>query len=206
MASKRIDVVKPDRKNGGFTLVEMVVAFALLGLFMVAAMRVISYTVSIYYAAKGTDNSLVVSNMVADKVAGLMSGMIEGTAVDAHTLDEHMDEGKMLPCIVEDGRSVLFNDSSNCPVKISVNDDNMLLVTYYRKQDDDEGGVTYQAVPWYFAEGTYMGYEIGDFEIKKDSDYPDNVYLLDFTIHSDRYGDYRTTRCIKCYAMPDAAP
>lgn len=41
-------------KNQGLTLVEMIVTFMLIGLFMIAASKVIANTVSVYYTAKGT--------------------------------------------------------------------------------------------------------------------------------------------------------
>lgn len=192
--------------NRGFTLVELVVSFALLGIFMVAAMRIIGFTINVYYASKGTGNSLVVSNMVADKVDGLIAGMKEGTAVDVNTLEGsgEPDELLQLPLIRTEGTGsvIYFNDSTNCPIKIGVSD-GKLAVTYFMKQEADDGSVSYRSVPWYFAESAYMGYEITDFVISQSADYPDNVYLLEFTIHSPRYGDLSAKRTIKCFSMPE---
>ena len=42
-------------KDTGFTLVELIVCFALLGIFMVCAMLIISSVMGIYYHAKGVD-------------------------------------------------------------------------------------------------------------------------------------------------------
>lgn len=46
------------KKNGGFTLVEMIATFMLIGLFMIAASKVIANTMSVYYEAKGTANGM----------------------------------------------------------------------------------------------------------------------------------------------------
>ena len=55
-------------KNQGLTLVEMIVTFMLIGLFMIAASKVIANTVSVYYEAKGTANGMQVSAIIASKM------------------------------------------------------------------------------------------------------------------------------------------
>lgn len=60
-------------KNQGLTLVEMIVTFMLIGLFMIAASKVIANTVSVYYTAKGTANGMQVSSIIASKIRGTSS-------------------------------------------------------------------------------------------------------------------------------------
>ena len=61
-------------KNQGLTLVEMIVTFMLIGLFMIAASKVIANTVSVYYTAKGTANGMQVSSIIASKIRGEIEG------------------------------------------------------------------------------------------------------------------------------------
>ena len=61
---------KLNKDNRGTTLVELVVTFALLGIFMVSATFIIVYTSQLYYNTKGATNGLEVSNMIAEKVVG----------------------------------------------------------------------------------------------------------------------------------------
>ncbi len=197
--------------NKGFTLVEMIVTFALLGLFLVAACRVISYTVNIYFAAKGIDDSLVVADMIADKADGLVGGMTEHASIDLDTInnsDPSVTANDELP-LIKDGKLYFVNDT-NCPVCIE-EDGGELLVTYFNKttHKDMSGDevVEYKQVPWRFDKKAYMGYEIkeGTFSLEQaGSDYPDNVYKLEFTITSPKFGDYPTTRYIKCFNMKEA--
>ena len=57
-------------KNRGTTLVEMITTFALISLFMVAATKVISNVVSVYYSAKSISTTLQVSDIIATKIKG----------------------------------------------------------------------------------------------------------------------------------------
>ncbi len=186
---------------------ELIVSFALLGLFMVAASQVISYTVNIYFAAKGINNCAIVSNMVADKVAGMVSSMRE-TSLDEDSLmgrETSSNTGDELP-LIKSGSEILFVDSSNCPVKIGVKD-GYLAVTYFNRLDGEGDEVTYKQIPWYFDEKAYMNCTIkdGSFSISPaGGDYPDNIYRLAFTVHSDKYGDYDAVKYIKCCSMPES--
>ena len=65
-------------KNQGLTLVEMIVTFMLIGLFMIAASKVIANTVSVYYTAKGTANGMQVSSIIASKIRGVFLSLSLG--------------------------------------------------------------------------------------------------------------------------------
>lgn len=197
--------------NAGLTLVEMIVTFALLGLFMVAACRVIAYTVNIYFAAKGIDNSLVVADLIADKTEGLVGSMCDSDTLDYDTInnaDTGVTANDTLPYINDD--KLYFVNDTNCPVCVW-EEDGELRVTYYNKitGTDAVGNelIEYKQVPWSFDKKAYMGYSIkeGSFHLNKaGAGYPDNVYKLEFTITSPKFGDYPTTRYIKCFNKSEA--
>ena len=197
--------------NAGLTLVEMIVTFALLGLFMVAACRVIAYTVYIYFAAKGIDNSLVVADLIADKTEGLVGSMCDSDTLDYDTInnaDTGVTANDTLPYINDD--KLYFVNDTNCPVCVW-EEDGELRVTYYNKitGTDAVGNelIEYKQVPWSFDKKAYMGYSIkeGSFHLNKaGAGYPDNVYKLEFTITSPKFGDYPTTRYIKCFNKSEA--
>ncbi len=191
--------------NAGLTMVEMIVTFALLGLFMLATCRIIAYTVNIYFAAKGIDDSLVVADLIADKTEGLVGTMTDSSNLDydiINNADTGMTDDDTLP-YTRDGKLYFVNDT-NCPVCIW-EEDGQLQITYYNKITSTDAGiekVEYKKVPWSFDPKAYMGYRIKEDTFKLDqagSDYPDNVYKLEFTITSPRFGDYPTTRYIKCF-------
>ena len=193
--------------NAGLTLVEMIVTFALLGLFMVAACRVIAYTVNIYFAAKGIDNSLVVADLIADKTEGLVGTMTDSDTLDYYTINnDHSTvpaKGDMLPCIKDE--KLYFVNDTNCPVCVWEEDGELRVIYYNRITETDIHGnevVRYDKIPWSFDKKAYMGYSIkeGSFHLNKaGAGYPGNVYKLEFTITSPKFGDYPTTRYIKCF-------
>ena len=78
-------------KNQGLTLVEMIVTFMLIGLFMIAASKVIANTVSVYYTAKGTANGMQVSSIIASKIRGEIEGARDATI----TTEVKNEDGRM---------------------------------------------------------------------------------------------------------------
>lgn len=63
MSSKKMD-------NNGFTLLEMVVCFVLLGILLVAAAQIISSTSQVYYYTKSVSYGMQASQVVATEVRG----------------------------------------------------------------------------------------------------------------------------------------
>ena len=61
---------KHNMDNNGFTLLEMVICFALLGILLVAAAQVISSTTQVYYYSKSVTYGIQASQVVATEVRG----------------------------------------------------------------------------------------------------------------------------------------
>lgn len=186
-------IAKKGRKqnNAGLTLTEMIVTFALLALFMVAATRVISYIIGIYYAASGNSYGLQVSNMISNKIVG----QIEGA------------ERSMNPRITSDGSgidsiSLIDASGSNITITASPQPDETgapqgMYINFHYAQVT-EGSVKYDAVDWRFDAKTYMGYVVRQLKFEDPGPaYPDNVLKMTLVLGSDRYGDYTTVYYIK---------
>ena len=56
--------------NKGFTLIEMMVCFVLLGILLVAAAQVIASSTEVYYYSKGTSYGIQASQIVATEIKG----------------------------------------------------------------------------------------------------------------------------------------
>ena len=63
MSQKRIN-------DKGFTLIEMMVCFVLLGILLVAAAQVIASSTEVYYFSKGTSYGIQASQIVATEIKG----------------------------------------------------------------------------------------------------------------------------------------
>lgn len=175
--------------NAGMTLTELIVSFALLSLFMIAALRVITYTVNIYYAAKGATYGLEVSNMISNKVVG----QIEGASVATSPVVK----------VGSNVDTISFIDNTGSNVTISAGADPGVVGggTYMNIHYDavTEGSVKYDAVDWKFDPKAYMGYTVSRLKFESlGADYPENVIRMTLALHSDRYGEYTTEYYLKC--------
>lgn len=179
--------------NSGFTLVEMIVSFALLAIFFTVSTKVIMYTVTLYHQAKGVSYGLEVSNMVSSKIAGMLSGAIAETEAEEPKLSS---DGN--------GSVIHFFDATGSEVTISAKDvwgtgRNYVNIRYEGVPNSDGTGYQVEPVDWYFAKGTYMDFSVSEFTIEKlGSIYPDNVVRLKLKLTSPRYGEYSATKYIRC--------
>lgn len=196
------NIKNKELNNAGFTLVEMVVAFALLALFMVAVTRIISYTVSLYHTTQASANGLEVSSMISNKIVAMLE--------DAKEVE-----------LEDSGNSITIVDQTDTKVTISVESD--FVNIFYHPVTTPSGEILKNSggedvTPnWKFDDNAYMGFVVkeltfqrGDFIADSKNQkgvYPDNVIKMVLTVHSDKYGDndYTTTTYIKCPAL-DGVP
>lgn len=198
--------------NKGMTLVEMLATFALLGLFMVAATRVIAYIMGIYYAAKGNTYGLEVTNMISNKIVGQLEG-----ASNINSF-EYDDNGISMttsgPIVFNKGDIdvIKFVDSTGSVVTFSVpNTTQVLNINYAQTQNyDAETGEGYAETNWYFDPAAYMGYTINKFNFvqlydgnEANPEYPKNVIKLELEVSSPKYGDFESNYYIKCYDVEE---
>lgn len=207
---------KKHLNNDGFTLIELIVTFALLGLFMVAASKVISDTVSIYYKAKSIQTGMQVSSVINTKISGEIEGALVGGVIEG--------DANASIRISDDGSKIELNDNAGSHIYITTEKDSesnksYMLIYYYpiANEDEETGKVTVdKGSKWTFDKKSYMGYEIKELKFEKlseldDASDPDhglyngNIIRMTLTLHSDRYGDYTTTTYIECYNFRDAA-
>lgn len=202
--------------NAGMTLVELIVTFALLGLFMVAATKVISDTVSVYYSAKSIQTGMQVSSIINTKITGEIEGaLVEGSVNDDNNVSIY---------ISEDGHKIELNDNAGSHIYITNEkpdgqDKGYMLIYYFpiAEHDEETGAVTLgTGSNWTFDSKTYMGYKIKELKFEKLSELSDafdpdhenyngNIIRMTLTINSERYGDYTTVTYIECYNFRDAS-
>lgn len=202
--------------NSGMTLIELIVTFALLGLFMVAASKVISDTVNVYYQAKSIQTGMQVSSVINTKLAGEIEGALTNGSVH--------DDSNVSIYISDSGHRIELNDNAGSHIyittqKASGEDKGYMLIYYYpiASEDEETGKVTEdKGSNWTFDRKTYMGYQIKDLRFEKLADitdtedadygkYPGNIIRMTLTINSEKYGDYTTVNYIECYNFRDAS-
>ncbi len=200
-------------KNQGLTLVEMIVTFMLIGLFMIAASKVIANTVSVYYEAKGTANGMQVSSIIASKIRGEIEGARNATITTEVKNEDGTTSEVTLPYVMQLStdatlggqkettgyNKIEFTDAQGSHVYIGVNKEGYLVVHYYPVVIAS-GEV--KETDWVFDKKAYMGYSIKELKFTQPKgDYAANIIYMSLTLHSSRYGDFTYTEYIQCYNL-----
>ena len=194
-------------KNRGTTLVEMITTFALISLFMVAATKVISNVVSVYYSAKSISTTLQVSDIIATKIKGEIEGamttnLIRKNAEGTETvLDYAIIIGKD-SAGNENGRIEFYNHTGT-QVYIEAKDGYFVMHYYAVKDADEEHEIA--AEDWMFDSKAYMGYHIEELKFEQVlGNYNPNIIKMTCTLSSAKYGDYTNVSYIECFNFSDA--
>ena len=199
--------------NQGLTVVEMIVTFMLIGLFMIAASKVIANTVSVYYEAKGTANGMQVSAIIASKIRGEIEGARNETITTEVKNEDGTTSEVTQPYVMRlstdttlGGQNetsgynkIEFTDAQGSHVYIGVNENGYLVVHYYPVVVAS-GEV--KSTDWVFDQKAYMGYSIKELKFTQPGgNYADNIIYMSLTLHSSRYGDFTYTEYIQCYNL-----
>ncbi len=144
--------------NDGFTLLEMVICFALLGILMVAAAQVISSSTQVYYYTKSVTYGLQTSQVVATEVKGdlceAMPVLLKNDATDSDKVsstfeNQLFDGGAYSIFISDDGRSIAFIKSTGEQIM-------------YWMENDDYGSSTTDS-PDILVRSSQQVYDQGDY-------------------------------------------
>ncbi|MEG1427016.1 MAG: hypothetical protein RSC76_04945, partial [Oscillospiraceae bacterium] len=133
------------RTRKGATMVELLVTFALLTIFMASAVAVITPCTQIFLKIKSMSYAQSVGDIVMNKVSGEIASATERVKIDpTHA-------------------AISFNDSHASPVFIAAKDG--YLNIHYREVKVVEGEtvteeVLWQAVDWNYDPKAYQGYRI----------------------------------------------
>ncbi len=170
--------------NAGMTLTELIVSFALLALFMVAATRIISYTILLYHQDKGATYGLEVTEMISEKVVSMLENAKQTSEKDC-------------PKIINDGSAISFRDSGGGMVTIGVDSTDRLMRIHYDEIISEVSEDSFEATDWRFDKRAYMGYIVSYLNFQKASDaygtgYDSNVLVMTIRLYSDRYGEYES--------------
>jgi prepilin-type N-terminal cleavage/methylation domain-containing protein len=192
-------------KNRGMTLVELIITFALLSMFMVVATMMITSTMNIYYQVKGNSYGLQVSNILHSKIAGELEGAMNGDITSTDFLDP-AGQGLNGAMLISNGK-IEFTDSTGSHVSLGLQETDgkkYLALHYYAVPDSDGTGNLYDAVDWCFGKDVYMGYTIDSLVFRRPmGDYGYNIIQVELTITSPKYGSYTSTKYVECYNFDD---
>lgn len=186
------------RDDRGTTLAEMIVTFALIGIFLLAAAGIISSAVILHGSLSETMYAQSVGGILMDKVTGEIAAaqpkgskalLIGEGETAGGTLGEGVAfydrEGNKTCCFIRDGRLIFSYEES---VKVDLYGE--VLVEPERE--------------WMLDDKAYMGYQITDMQFARAGD--KNVLEITIKIKNLKTGfEYAVTGCTRCYNFKSEA-
>ena len=175
-----------ENNTRGFTLVELIVTFALIGILMAVGAQMIASCYSTYYGAKSAAGGTQVSQTVSAYIKSELSGALY-----------FGDTGSVI--ISADKSSIEYTDSegNRAVLKLKGGDKKYLKKTILSPDgtEKDAPGLS---------ETAYMGYYLTGISFTcpgADDEYPSNVIQADLGLDNDTYGSYKRTDHIRLYHL-----
>ncbi len=206
-------------KNAGTTLVEIIVSFALLAIFLTAAATIISTITNNYYRTKGETYAKQVSDIILEKVVS----EIEGAKYEPVAEDETSTVNPLISNKHSSSTITLY-DRTDTKVDIYADTgDKELKIYYYPIENKVDSSKSRSATTWKFDKGVYNGYsiesltfvygnELSSFSGASDYGfdtsnvtYGNNVIVVFLKMDSPKYDEYYTYRVVKMYNIPDTS-
>ena len=209
--------------NYGTTLVEMIVCFALLGIFLVAAATFIITLTGFFFHVTGETYSRQVSDIILEKVASEIDGAEYDAGVSNPMFKTETVAGETVECLD-------LYDKTDTHVSISFDKAKEAIKIHYypiEYSEDIYEDERREATDWYFDESVYNGFKIKDMRIVRanklsevvesedfrlsdfglskaeDSLYPNNVVVVLVHLRHPKYKDYYTYRYVRMYHVPE---
>jgi len=189
------------RAKKGATLVELVVTFALLAIFLTGVAVIFSACLGMYDTAKMKANARSVTQTLLDKVSGEISGA-QGGSGDTYTMtiQKHTGQnasGNVLP--YEDSACIAFCGKTNSQVYIAVSSDKHLLIHYRPVTDRVQN---WEAVDWTFDDAVYRNFIIDSlsFDVVSVNGRKTNIIRVSLQITDPASGfSMNAERYVECY-------
>ena len=193
-------------KYRGFTLVELIVAFAILSILMATIAGLLPGFVKQY--------SYVQNSVQADKIGTTILDIVESELsystkivdyskmIEGNTVVEYVNKDliSMKMCIVDTSKSV-FDDYKIENFGSELNKGELVLIYDEFDYRDKEGNVvTSEPVAWGYTSNFYVKNVIENFKISKaGSEYRENIYRISFNlVRKDTNQSKSFTRLIEC--------
>lgn len=164
------------KNNAGMTLAELIVTFALMGIFLASTAAIISSSVLLHSQLTGTMYAQSVGETLLDKVTGEL-------AAAKPIGDRAMIAGTVLRDGVSSGNGVVFYNRDGNLSCFFIEDGILMLQTEER---------------WKLDENAYMGYRVSDLQVVRLND--ENVLEIMITLINLKTGfEYTASRAVRCY-------
>lgn len=166
----------------GYTLVELMVSFALLALLLTTAIATLSPAINIFNRALNVTRAQTVTNIILDKITAELSACKGMTEVTATTVSYSDQNGVPVMLYLKEGKMYMDYNGGDSAVK------------------EGEGGET-DGVTWFFANSVYMGNRITNLTFQV-SDPDKSLIEVTLEIKNEQTGfSYKREKTIQCYEL-----
>ena len=187
----------------GTTLVELIVTFALIGIFMTAAAMVLTSSLSAFTRMTALGRAETVSDLLLDKIVGEISAANLPKQNYGYSFCMEQNDGS--PWVAFDNRSsskiAIYASESSPEEQIpSELGEGQLFIKYYKGAAGSNTKAV-REINWHFDSQVYMGYKIAGLTFRReDKENHPNVIRIDLKLKNDRTGfEYETFRYARCY-------
>lgn len=204
--------------NKGMTMVELIVTFAILSIFMVATTMIMSSIVTLYFNEKEVTNSMEVVQFIQTKITGELENADASATTSVNFLasaegGEYRNDG----AIYIGSNSIEFTNKQGSHVTISTVENSSNGKYYFNEHfegvsggttinpetNEEEPIMAVDAVDWQFDMKSYLGYSIESLTFKKaelvDSAFGSNIIQVNLTIVSKNGKSFDSVFYVDCY-------
>ena len=182
-----IHQVKNNRK--GATLIEVIVTFALIGLFLLAATTAVSAAMNAFYRMQAISRAIVVSDTILDKAEGELS-LASADGAELCLGGEATADGFW--------NTICFYTANGNPARIKSEEagdgKGRFSLYYYPTQDGNQTGTD-----WTFDEKLYQGFWITELSFRWNGteESPDNLIEIRLSL-ANGTSSYSQSRFVQC--------
>lgn len=212
---------KLKNNRSGFTLVEIIVTFALTALFISSATLVLSTFLKSHAVASAVATEQDVASMIIETVSGELSaaGYVQNTDFRDAGLNDFVgapilppnvtdEEAKNYRLVIKNGSEVwYFSGASKNVVRMYLKDQFLTLEYYVKPKADAPEGTPWETTEWKLGEASYHGCSLDSFsveQIKKEDGTPTSCLEVTLKLSNRLAGEgntYTMRRSFDCYNL-----
>lgn len=177
------------------TLVELIVAFALIAMFATGVCQAASSAMKVYYKIRGLNQARQTADTLIDKITGEIEGALVGVPHASEGGEPSSDD-----TLIVTGSKIELFDRTGSHISMTAQEGELLIHYFPVTSQTRAEAVHYEQTDWKFDKKVYMGYEISrlNFSIAGE-DYPENVLKVEMELTGKGSDTFTTTRYVECY-------
>lgn len=189
------------KKKFGFTLVELIVSFAVLSILLGAVAVLLPSFLNQYNHVQSTSRTQTIGNTLMELIEGQLS--YATSSINLNTVDNN--GFTIVEYDDQDGNavymSVLTDDFKTKYGSENKLSNNLFILRYAEASDSGDAGlVNRQAIDWGYTDDFYLNNKVTAFTVSKaPSEYRENILEVSFTLTNSKNGmENKFTRLVEC--------